>query len=309
MAASTPARKTQLTMKLDVASAAEIESAPYTPGEAATISVRTRSDEPLMVRLSVPEGSGKVEPGELAADWRGAEATFTAAEGANEPIELTVRPAGAPAQTHWLRPKRVEVAHAPDITLDGDLADWPAAAHIDPRGLETTPGFAPGICLGWTDEGLYLAVQAPADAPRPADAQRWWASSNVEIFVDTSSVGSEKWDAATSRQYYFLPIREQAAWQAVAGQYLRDDAKGSSVYPTDAVRAAIAAGEDVWTIEAFIPAAALGKAPAAGETWRVLLSANSVEMDEDSFNASWPRRKPKDLGAGSSVWGQVRFGQ
>ena len=299
------AATTELRLKLEVGAALTIASEPFVPGQAAKVKLQGRGDEPLTVKLSVPDG-GKVEPAELKVDWRGADATFTAADDAKAPIELTAQPDGAAAQTHWLRPARMEIIETGEIELDGAIEDWPQVARIDARSLEAGKGFAPAICVGWTPAGLWLAVKVSAGEPKPADPDKWWASSNVEVFVDTSGRAGEKWTADTSRQYYFLPIREGQLWRATAGQYFRDDAKGSSIYPHEQCKTAIRAGDDGWTIEAFIPAEALGAAPKAGDTWRLLVSVNSVQAGGDSSTAAWPQIKPKDVAA-SKTWGEVRF--
>ena len=47
---------------------------------------------------------------------------------------------GEVTQKHWLRPALMPAVNVSNITLDGDLADWPAEARLDACGGDQRPG-------------------------------------------------------------------------------------------------------------------------------------------------------------------------
>lgn len=151
-------------------------------------------------------------------------------------------------------PSRIAVSKAKKaITIDGRLDDWDATTA--PQPLKVVPAKtdpSAKLWTSWTPDGLYLAAHVPDGNPAPL-ADQWFNGDVVEIFVGGQSadrladyaegdercyVGFEKKpDGSRGDVVVKWPRRESAP----------DGAKVAGVIATDG-----------YTVEAFLPATAIG---------------------------------------------------
>ena len=169
------------------------------------------------------------------------------------------------------------LAAAPEV--DGKLDDAVWQSLPEATGFHTLkqPGFAvrkpTAFRLGWTADGLYLAVRCREPFGRlihalTNDAEPLWDDDSIEVFVApgaadyfqfiANTVGA-RWNGGKSKG-------EQALWPWVAkAQVLGDD----------------------WTLEMHIPFNVLGRSPAAGDTWTFNLGRNVLSGPASERFSSW----------------------
>jgi len=150
--------------------------------------------------------------------------------------------------------------------LDGRLDDeaWGTLPQAD--GLRTLKqaGFAvhrpTAFRLGWTSEGLYLAVHCKDPfvrlvSPLTGDGEPLWDDDSVEVFV--APPGGDT--------YQFIANTAGARWNG------RSRAGEQPLWAWTAT--AHVAAED-WTVEMHLPFAVLGATPRPGDTWAFNLGRN-----------------------------------
>jgi hypothetical protein len=156
------------------------------------------------------------------------------------------------------------LAHPP--VLDGDLTQWTPNTALDGIRRDQTVGLDranlrnPDVYLGWTHEGLYVALQvydrhietAPADA-------WWWTRDNIELFLSTRPVTSKEasYDVYC-QQFFVVPSDPSTSNVAVVGQWHRDgDALKDNLIPDPLIHKIVKILPDRYIVELFIPAAAM----------------------------------------------------
>jgi len=156
------------------------------------------------------------------------------------------------------------LAHPP--ALDGDLSHWTGCAPLDNVRREHTVGLDrrqvrdPDVFLGWTQQGLYLALQVfdPHIETAPANAW-WWTRDNVELFLSTHPVAADQVSYDLNcHQFFVVPKDSTVADAAVVGQWHRDgDALKDNLIPDPDIHKAVKILPDRYIVELFIPASAL----------------------------------------------------
>jgi len=283
-----------------------VSAEPYVPGEPAVVALRANGDTPLAVSLKSLEG-GEVKPGRLTVPPGGATAQYTAAGGASGPVKVVARLDSGVEQAIVLRPARLNVVEVGGLRLDGKLDDWPAAAKLAAGVfVASDPAHRSEVYLGWSPEGLWLAVRAEATQLQGGLAKNFWQWSNLELFVDASGEAKGGWPAG-SHQFWFMPVREGDSWRALAGEWKRGEAIPATLYDDRRGKTAIAVGDAGYTMEAFVPAVALGAAPQAGKTWRAAIAAQTNVPNQPHAQIAWPRGKADGILDGPARWGQWRL--
>jgi hypothetical protein len=150
--------------------------------------------------------------------------------------------------------------------LDGDLGHWTGCAPLDNVRREQTVGLdrrqvrTPDVFLGWTQQGLYLALQVFDRQIETAPANAWWwTRDNVELFVSTHPVAADQISYDLNcHQFFVVPKDSTAADAAVVGQWHRDgDALKDNLIPDPDIRKVVKILPDRYIVELFIPAASL----------------------------------------------------
>jgi hypothetical protein len=299
-------RKTWRVM-LNVVQPVLVASAPYRPGAPAKLTLRPGGAAPLDLTLLAPQGAGKIVPAQLRAIPEGTEATFTATKGSIGPQRIEIRTQGGLTGEHWIRPAFVDVPRVEGLVLDGQLADWPAASRLQEAYFAGAPEqFRPEARLGWSPNGLWIAVRYEVADLRSGRARDFWDWPVMELFVDTSSTPANGWPK-TSHQFWFLPVREGNSWRAAPGEWKRGEAIEKTIPDDSRCRTGISIEKGFVTIEALVPVEALGAAPVAGATWRAGLAAQDALPTQSQRRAAWPMRKRDGLLQGALEWADVRF--
>ncbi|HLL89684.1 MAG TPA: hypothetical protein VK324_10290 [Tepidisphaeraceae bacterium] len=154
------------------------------------------------------------------------------------------------------------------LTLNGELSDWPAESllpgvrHSQTVGLERSKLPLPEVRAAWADEGLYVAFQVFDNDVLGAPAKGWWwTRDNVELWVSTRPVASDRGQYDVNcHQFFFVPIEFPGAdgIAGVVGQWHRPgDALKESLIPHPAVQDAVRIRPDRYVVEMLIPASAL----------------------------------------------------
>ncbi len=154
-------------------------------------------------------------------------------------------------------------AHAP--AMDGTLTGWPADSRFDDIRREQLVDVGrvkvrlPEAFMGWTRDGLYLAVEVFDDRLETTPATGWWwTRDNLEFFISTRPVPSDQLSYDVNCQQFFVVPRDPTTNAAVVGQWHRDgDALKDNLIPVPSIRKFVKIFPDRYVVELFIPATAL----------------------------------------------------
>lgn len=273
---------------------------PYRPGAESKVWVQSNIDDLPPTTFSSP--GGRVSPASMKVGLELAQVAFSAAADAKGPQELVMKVGEAKPETHWICPEIIEVLPAADIQIDGRLTEWPKQSALTANWFSRKlTSFEPTAHLGWSKEGLYVAVRMPAKKARGGKPATFWEAPNIELFLDSTGESRQGWLAGT-HQFWVIPVEADGKLVAASGEFKRSPSIAASIPDDQRVRKAMSVDGDVLTFEAFFPAEALGSAPSAGQAWRAAL----VITDGD-LNAAWPRAKREGLLEGAQKWGELRF--
>jgi hypothetical protein len=159
------------------------------------------------------------------------------------------------------------VMHVPYLSkipaLDGSLSGWPENARLNGIQGEHTVDLdrlklrMPEAFLGWTHDGLYLAVEVYDRNIESAPATAWWwTRDNIEFFISTRPVMPDQdgYDV-NCHQFFVVPKDPTAGNAAVVGQWHRDgDALKDNVIPEPLIHRTVKIFPDRYVVEMFIPA-------------------------------------------------------
>lgn len=161
------------------------------------------------------------------------------------------------------------VMHVPFLDkpplLDGNLSQWPRDAHManirrdQTVGLDRRPVNLPNVYIGWTNSGLYLAIESFDKPIQTAPASGWWwTRDHAEFWLSTRPVASDQvgYDVYC-HQFFFVP-EDGPAKAGVVGQWHRDgDNLKDNLIPQPDVKAVERILPDRYIVEMFLPARAL----------------------------------------------------
>lgn len=296
---------------LNILPALDVEPEPYTSDGSSEVLLTNRIDRPINVALTAD--AGRIEPQNVAIE-PGATATvaFTPPHNAAKPMELRASWDDGATQTAWARPRELTVPRVENLTIDGDLSDWPTdGGELVGHALKVNGplrDFAPRMRLAWSPQGLYLAAEIPVgpDFAPPMQPDYFWEWTSVEMNLNAADAGSEP-GAERSHLLWFTPTRDsnEAPWRVYAGEWLKPMPDGKKETLKDDRRSRTAASYDGQTvrIEALIPVDVLGAAPQAGHVWPLTIHAKVAKALSPRTLAVWPAGRTK----GQEGWGRVRF--
>lgn len=285
-----------------------------------TFTVSTRTGDGCAYTLETPKGWTVAEKGgelvvsvpEATEDDAYAVTLVGRTKGVEKRIALDVDvfPAGwdenAPPPE---MPKSCEFAKVDDgaIRLDGDLSDWPTANRI-PASL---------FCLkekkakahfyaGWSEKGLYLAVDAHDSKCIATDPEWFWDGADCfEVGVDTAfDRRAERKHNDTDAHYWMCPIVDEnrlyvGRWGHDGRAIVKDDVLKS------VVKTALRKNAKGYTAEIFIPASELkGWKGAAGA--KIGFASTFVYQGKFmSDDISWPMVRKFAPFNQPGNWGEV----
>ncbi|HEX4054511.1 MAG TPA: sugar-binding protein [Tepidisphaeraceae bacterium] len=201
------------------------------------------------------------------------------------------------------------LAHAP--AMDGTLAGWPQASRFDNIRREQTVDLdrfkirTPEAFMGWTRDGLYLAVEVFDKHLETAPATAWWwTRDNVEFFISTRPVASDQMSYDVYCHQFFVVPRDPTTNAAVVGQWHRDgDALKDNLIPVPSIRRAVKILPDRYIVELFIPAKALhGYDPQREPTMAFNLDVRDYDTASNFF---WSAPKSMRTELRPNTWGTL----
>ena len=284
-----------------------ISPTPYKHGHGVTVRIRPAGDEPVEVTFDAGK-TGRVSPAKLTVPPKGTTFRYYVDRGAKGATQVVARLSSGATQTFTFRPGTLHVAQVKDIRLDGKLDDWSADSKLD-EGIfvASDPNFATALHLGWSPEGLWLAMRAPAKGLRgEALPEQFWEWSNVELFVDTSGQAHDDWPAS-SHQFWLLPARKGKTWATSVGQWKRGPAIAKTIFDDKRCKSAIHVADGLYTMEMFVPSRVLGAIPGSGPAWRMAIATQTDRLHGPKATTGWPRGKSKSVLNGSRLWGEILF--
>jgi len=285
----------------------QLRSQPYLPGETAEIDIASNAAT-AQVSLSAPAAMGTLSPTSLTAtSTTPQKVNFQASTDAAGPIRLAAELADGAVQEHWLRPQQLDVPRLTDITIDGDLSDWPAAAGIDARFMELNSlQFRPTGLIGWSDKGLYLAATIPFREAISGRPTAFWNFPGFELFIDSDAAPHDVWPVS-SHQFWFMPMVHDGKLTVNVGEFKRHDGIKKTNHNVQGITTGVRVDGSVAYIEVFVPTEKLGAAPKLGATWRAVLAYQDAKREEYHLAGTWPQSKQSGLLSGTAKWGLLRF--
>ncbi len=251
---------------------------PRLPGQAAARQVST-SEPDVRAGLNAPRCPPPEPAWRRLRAWAGAwwlAACLLALPQPGPAGETAEAPQGVgslPATVPWVTWPRLTGAPVLDGQVDEPF--WARAARIE--GFLHYPGDRlaerqPVVWAAWTEAGLWLAAQvplAPGNGPQAVLAAHdapIYTEDTVEIFVQPEGLA-----AGDFHQFMVNAIGTRYDARTAAG---RSDVGGYN----PSWQAATATGPTAWTVEVWLPFAALGVSgpPAAGQVWRGNLCVDSA---------------------------------
>lgn len=293
------------TILAEVLPAIDATAAPYPRGGSEWVELRRADSTPFQGAVSIPGNFGSVEPAAIAAgSGEAAKVRFNAAPAASGPAPMTITLKDGISQTVFLRPLTLALPRAGKITVDGDLSDWPPASLLPPATFATNrQEFQVGAAVSWTPEGLYIAAKMPVEKVFSSDPAWFWSSQNLEIFLKTSAEAGDTW-TADCHQFFMVPVETDGVWRLVAGEWKkRFDARAENIFDDRRIKTGMRQEKGFLTMEAFIPVAAIGAAPAGGAEWRAAIAMQTGSPGQMDIKACWPRPKSDGILDRPSTWG------
>ncbi len=153
------------------------------------------------------------------------------------------------------------------VIVNGNVSEWsemyrlPNVRTSDTIGIERNTTPPPNVFMGWREEGLYLGFEVFDQniESMPADG-RWWTRDNVEFWVSTRPVAHDQQVYnAFCHQFFYVPNGSPVnGVLGTVGQWHRPgDAIKSNLVPHPTIIHQSRVHPDRYTVEMFIPAAAL----------------------------------------------------
>ncbi len=156
------------------------------------------------------------------------------------------------------------------VRVDGELSEWADAAPVDLGLADATLGapeatdFSARAMLLWDNTALYLAVQATDDRLDGSDtASRDLVDSDYVRLTLSPLAPAGRTDGLLGADDLVLAI----APGAELVKLVTYEGAGRAAFEVAAVTLAVGTDAAGWRLEAAIPWTALGRTPAAGDTW------------------------------------------
>lgn len=278
----------------------------YRPAVALELPIRSFDGRAVTVRVETGGELARAEPGvfRLEGNEPSVLRLTPAAEARGEIVFDLVLDSGV-RQSAALRPFEVGVPKGLPA-LDAAPEDWPAAARW-PSARFARNRLEPELGLAWSEEGLWIAATFEADALFDLDPEWFWTAQILEIFLQPSGRGGSEWTQDV-RQFWLQPVLREGEWRTLAGEWRRRvDPEASNVYGHPEIQTALRHGEGRVTLSALIPAAAIGRTPREGETWRAAFAVQNGLPAQMNLRAAWPVSKDTGLLEGPEKWGVLHL--
>lgn len=291
----------RLPLTVSVEPALRVETAPFVPGEAQLVLLRT-TERGRRVTVSGGEGA-TVAPRDVSVEpGRATRIAVAPDAGRRTPISLHFACADGSEQEASLPCLLADVPGAGSIVVDGVLLEWPIEAFLPAEGVARS-SFAPSdarVALARSAAGLAAAFALPASEPRPGVEAGFWESTCLELFADPRGT-SAGW-GRSSKQLFAVPLRQGEGWRVACGLWGRT----GGAQPAPGALGAARMADGVLVVELLLPWELLGGEP-EGE-WRLAVAAQLLDR-ERTWDLGWPSRKADGMLLGPRNWGVAQSGE
>ncbi len=202
-------------------------------------------------------------------------------------------------------PPQYQLARAKaGMKMDGDLADWPAAAQLPAWMLGRKVDNAEAkVYLAWAPEGLYGAVEVKDSRLINQDPNWFWACDCLEIFLDTRNDKAVRDFVPGDHQFWFVPLPAQN--RVFVGQWKRGSELDDNLVDIPGLQTASRTQGDGYVMEFLLPAANLKNyVPKAGGQFGLNLNLTvfgRTAQDE----VYWPNAKDSGVNFQPLHWGTL----
>jgi len=184
-----------------------------------------------------------------------------------------------------LAPGRLTIPRATDLTLDGNLKDWPTRTRIPAWALGSTLGDAnAAVYLAWSPKGLYVAVDVHDSKAIALDPRSFWAGDVLELFVDTHDNKTRRQYESGDHQFWLAPQIDQK--RAYVGQWKRGTELPETRYDIPGIQSTVVRTANGYVMECLLPASLLtGFKPSPGSRLglNLNLSVKGAKQDREVF--------------------------
>ena len=233
------------------------------PGDSdVNIRISNRSAQPLMAlcvsncrlrgtpdarnqsRRAQTDGSARCAQPKCAGRQRGKQTK-------SPPWNIKAPMGAAPQQP--LIPSRLTIYSAPNLTMDGDLKDWPAKNRLPDWVLVRlrAPRTPPFIWRGRTK--VYIAVDVHDSKAQVPDPRSFWSGDVLELFLDTRDKKTPRAFEPGDHQFWMAPQFEQK--RVYLGQWKRNAEIPETLYDLPNIQSTVIKRGDGYVMECLIPAA------------------------------------------------------
>jgi hypothetical protein len=310
----------EITLKVDLQPAIAMRVAPITgsPGET-TLNIQLANSAATprdgVLKLKLPASWKTSQPqiavtALLPGEVREVPITFTWGIDFNAGESATVEftDAGGKSIQRPLIPNEFSIHAASDISLNGDISNWPAYTEIPAWMLGSlVDETGARVHLAWAKEGIYAAVEVHDSKIVNHDPDSFWACDALEMFIDTAGNKSPRAFVPTDHQFWFVPQPEKNA--VYAGRWKVGNEIPATESNLQGVKSIARRTADGYVMEFLLPAAVLDNYhPEIGAHLGLNLNLNICGQlgNREIF---WPRSKSAGVQSQPQNWGPLTLVQ
>jgi hypothetical protein len=261
---------------------------------------RVALELPAGWRGSAPLDVADLKPGEKRAlpftlswnaDWKlqeSARAVFTADNGSKTSTPVI--------------PPELKIHAVRENLIGKGPENWPQALEMPSWLLGSTHGETKArLWLGWSQEGLYGAVEVHDAKGRFNDPTAFWGCDALEIFFTAQAASAKSGITNGNAQFWFVPLLDQN--RVYAGRWKIKDEIPESIFDIPGVKSATHRTKDGYVMEFLLPASAIPGFPLTpGVSLRLNanLTVHGAVSDREVY---WPQPKADGIGGDPSSWG------
>ncbi len=284
------------------------------------------SIEVTVVNHSQRALDGTVTP-RLPAGWKSdpPEQKLTAlASGTKQalPFKITWNATWKPGEEAWaeiattdgvstrtaLQPGVITIPRIAAFKPDGDLGEWPAKSLLPGWVVGCTSGLADAeVRLGWTDQGLAIAITAKDSRVQDTDPRAFWSMDATELFLDSAGSFAPHQAAVTDHQLWLVPLAKEK--RVYLGRWKMNAEIPETQYDIKGMASMAKTAGDGYLYEALIPAATINGFAAKAGTAIALDLMLTINGHVGQREVYWPWNKKSNVVGKPELWGRVILGE
>ena len=311
-----------LTTEFNIVAAGMLKASPLTgnPGECkTTVTIGNNSSLPksFIIKAEVPNGwkitpagmqinnmpGSKVETREFTVTWNTAWKKDEKAK-----IYLELPDGRVIAETNIIPPAMTLVKITKPIKFNGDLKNWPIESKLPDWLLgSTTVNHDTEVYAGYSNEGMYMAVNVKDSKVSEGDPRSFWAQDCIELFIDSAYDRKKRNEYnVTDHQFWVSP---QTNINGIyAGRWKRNKEIPSIMYDLKEVKGFSKKTKTGYLMEFLIPASLI-KDFKADEGTKIGLNfnINVTHARRDKYEVFWAAEKADNTTEKPFIWGTVEL--